>query len=159
MLEKGDICPALPQRNASDMFNEFCDRLQEMAQETNSKDGFFKLQFNLGHLITLGSLLIPLVLMWSEQVANNAVSARALEEHSKALSELTASMKAAEDSLITHTLTLQQMSAQLTEITKTAQQAMIDDDRLTRVQADIKEIIARVEAIEANQHNLSEHHP
>jgi hypothetical protein len=121
----------------------------------NGKEGFFKLSLNLGHIVamlgTISAILPFVVSVWIGQIQNDVVSHKALEDHTKALSDLTASMKATEMALVTHTLALAEIQKQVGSIDTKVQMAVVDDDRLMRVQADIKEIQARVEGMERRQ--------
>jgi hypothetical protein len=104
------------------MFDKAFQRIERMATEENAKNGIFKLQFTLGHLIELGVLLSVLIPLWIGQVAADATSKASLE----------------------------QIKGHLDSIDQTARMALIDDDRLQRVTADIKDIKDEISDIKKN---------
>jgi hypothetical protein len=107
-----------------DMFDRAFQRIERMAEETNGKNGIFKLQFTLGHMIELGVLLSVLIPLWVGQVGADATSRASLD----------------------------QIKSHLDKIDETARVALIDDDRLQRVTEDIKEIRAELSDIKKNIH-------
>ena len=105
-----------------DMFEKALHRIEHMAEETNGKNGIFKLQFTLGHLIELGVLLSVLIPLWIGQVGADATSRASLD----------------------------QIKQHLNAIDETARMALLDDDRLQRVTQDIKDIKTEISEIKAH---------
>jgi hypothetical protein len=103
----------------------------QIVETQNQKNGLFKVQFNLGHLFTIVGLLLVIIPMWIGMVSDNAVSRETLKQT---------------------TASLEDIKLHLNSIDKTATMALVDDDRLLRVQADVKEINARVQEIERRLH-------
>ena len=116
-----------------------------MTKELNERDGFFRLQLNWGHLLTLLGTLIPLTAMWVGQIQSNAVIGRNIEILNAEMDSQIKTTAASGQAITEHSIILKDMAGKLDSVDKIATQAMIDDDRLSRVQADIKEIRARLE--------------
>lgn len=119
--------------------------LDKMANELNGRDGFFRLQLNLGHVLTFLGMLIPLSVMWVGQIQSNAVIGRNIEILNGEMDSQIKTTAASGQAVTEHSIILKDIAGKLEAVDKVATQAMIDDDRLARVQADIKEIRARLE--------------
>jgi uncharacterized membrane protein (DUF106 family) len=109
------------------MVSRILKKLDAMAVEHNSQSEFFKLQFNLGHLLTIAGILAVIVPMWINVIADDAQARLSLTE--------------------THAV-LEDLKLHVNSIDKEVTMAVIDDDRLQRVQADVKEIQARIAEIQ-----------
>jgi hypothetical protein len=109
------------------MVSRILKKLNTMVEEHNAENSFFKLQFNLGHVLTIMGILAVIVPMWINVIGDDAQARMSLVE--------------------THAI-LEEMKTHISAIDKEVTMAVIDDDRLMRVQADVKEIQARVQAIQ-----------
>ena len=136
---------ALRKHTGNGMLSKLFARFNQMTKELNERDGFFRLQLNLGHLLTFLGMLIPLSVMWVGQIQSNAVIGRNIEVLNAEMDSQIKTTAASGQAITEHSIILKDMAGKLDSVDKIATQAMIDDDRLSRVQADIKEIRARLE--------------
>lgn len=136
---------ALRKRTVRVMLSRVVENIKNMTTELNRQDGFFRLQFNLSNVLTCLATLVPLCVMWMGQVGSSAILSHNMDTLNIQMESQIKSNAAAQQSIIEHTMMLKDIAAKLDSVDKVATTAMIDDDRLSRVQADIKEIRARVE--------------
>jgi peptidoglycan hydrolase CwlO-like protein len=115
------------------------DSIQEFVENQNSKNGLWRIQFNLGHLLTFVGIIIVVIPMWYSQVANDVESRRSLNETKDALQNIQQETKVSLDEIKLH----------LNSIDKTTTMSLVDDDRLLRVQEDIKSIQGEIQQIQS----------
>lgn len=112
--------------------------LTEFVETANKKDGLWRLQFNLGHLLTFVGIIIMVIPMWYGQVANDVEARRALEQTKISLETIQSETK----------ISLDEIKLHLNSIDKTTTMSLVDDDRLLRVQEDIKSIQGEIQQIQ-----------
>jgi peptidoglycan hydrolase CwlO-like protein len=117
--------------------------IHEFVENQNSKNGLWRLQFNLGHLLTFIGIIIVVIPMWYGQVSNDVEARRSLNETKNALEHIQNETKTS----------LEEIKVHLNSIDKTTTMSLVDDDRLLRVQEDIKQIQAEIGQIQARMNS------